>query len=74
MTQAGLAVGIDAAGKMIEGARKKRGSKTCCFKVAAAENLLFKDESFDSVISTLFFHHIQLDLKKKSSFRGFSCT
>ena len=69
----GLAIGIDAAGKMIEGARKKRGSNTCHFEVAAAENLLFENESFDSVISTLFFHHIQLDLKKKGSFGSFSC-
>lgn len=67
----GLAVGIDAAGKMIEGARNKRGSKTCNFEVAAAENLLFEDESFDSVISTLFFHHIQLDLKKKALSEAF---
>ncbi len=67
----GLAVGIDAAGKMIEGARKKRGSKTCHFEVVAAENLLFEDESFDSVISTLFLHHIQLDLKKKALSEAF---
>jgi len=67
----GLAVGIDAAGKMIEGAREKRGSKTCHFEVAAAEKLPFEDESFDSVISTLFFHHIQLDLKKKALSEAF---
>ena len=67
----GLAVGIDAAGKMIEGARKKRGSKTCHFEVVAAENLLFEDESFDSVISTLFFHHVQLDLKEKALSEAF---
>lgn len=67
----GLAIGIDAAGMMIEGARKKRGSKTCHFEVAAAENLMFKNDSFDSVISTLFFHHIQLDLKKKALSEAF---
>jgi ubiquinone/menaquinone biosynthesis C-methylase UbiE len=67
----GLSIGIDAAGKMIEGARKKRESKTCHFEVAAAENLLFGNESFDSVISTLFFHHIQLDLKKKALSEAF---
>ncbi|GAB6143925.1 class I SAM-dependent methyltransferase [Desulfocicer niacini] len=60
----GFAVGIDAAGMMIEGARKKRGSTNCRFEVAAAEDLPFENSSFDSVISTLFFHHIQLDLKK----------
>ena len=67
----GLAVGIDAAGKMIEGARKKRGSETCRFEVAAAENLPFEDQSFDAVISTLFFHHIQLDLKQKALSEAF---
>jgi ubiquinone/menaquinone biosynthesis C-methylase UbiE len=67
----GLSIGIDAAGKMIEGARNKRGSDTCRFEVAAAENLPFDNESFDSVISTLFFHHIQLDLKKKALAEAF---
>jgi len=60
----GMAMGIDAAGKMIVGARKKRGTDNCRFETAAAENLPFEDESFDSAVSTLFFHHIQLDLKK----------
>jgi ubiquinone/menaquinone biosynthesis C-methylase UbiE len=67
----GMAIGIDAAGKMIEGAVKKRGSDTCSFEVAAAEKLPFENESFDSVVSTLFFHHIQLDLKKKAFAEAF---
>jgi ubiquinone/menaquinone biosynthesis C-methylase UbiE len=67
----GMAIGIDAAGKMIEGAVKKRKSNTCSFKVAAAENLPFENESFDSVVSTLFFHHIQLDLKQKAFAEAF---
>jgi ubiquinone/menaquinone biosynthesis C-methylase UbiE len=67
----GCAIGIDAAGKMIEGARKKRGSKTCLFDVAAAEDLPFENEYFDSVISTLFFHHIQLDLKERAFAEAF---
>ncbi len=68
----GMAMGIDAAGKMIAGAQQKRGTDNCRFKVAAAEALPFEDESFDSAVSTLFFHHIQLDLKKiafKEAFR-----
>ncbi len=69
--QGGMAVGIDAAGKMIEGAVKKRASDTCRFKVAAAETLPFENESFDSVVSTLFFHHIQLDLKEKAFAEAF---
>nr|WP_321398374.1 methyltransferase domain-containing protein [uncultured Desulfobacter sp.] len=62
----GIATGIDAAGKMISGARKKRGADNCRFETAAAEDLPFDDESFDSVVSTLFFHHIQMDLKKRA--------
>lgn len=60
----GMAMGIDAAGKMILGAQKKRGSDNCRFETAAAEDLPFEDECFDSAVSTLFFHHIQLDLKE----------
>jgi len=67
----GLSMGIDAAGKMVEGARKKRGSNTCKFEVAAAEDLPFDNGSFDSVVSTMFFHHIQLDLKEKALFEAF---
>lgn len=67
----GMAIGIDAAGKMIEGAVKKRESDTCSFKVAAAEKLPFENKSFDSVVSTLFFHHIQLDLKEKAFAEAF---
>ena len=67
----GMAIGIDAAGKMIEGAVKKRKSDTCSFKVAASEKLPFENESFDSVVSTLFFHHIQLDLKEKAFAEAF---
>lgn len=60
----GMAMGIDAAGKMILGAQKKRGADNCRFETAAAEDLPFEDECFDSAVSTLFFHHIQLDLKE----------
>ena len=59
----GMALGIDAAGKMIQGAVKKRQGPACRFKTAAAEDLPFEDHTFDSVVSTLFFHHIQMDLK-----------
>jgi ubiquinone/menaquinone biosynthesis C-methylase UbiE len=60
----GFAVGIDAAGKMIDAARTRRGSDTCRFEVAAAEQLPFDSTSFDAAISSLFFHHVPLDLKK----------
>lgn len=62
----GLAVGIDAAAKMIQVARKKRESQTCRFEVMAAEKLAFSDRYFDSVVSSLFFHHVPLDLKAQA--------
>jgi len=64
--QGGYIVGIDAAGKMIEAARSKRGADTCRFEAMAAENLGFPDASFDAVISSLFYHHVPLDLKRQS--------
>ena len=67
----GLSIGIDAAGAMIQGARKKRESNRCKFEIAAAEDLKFEDTLFDSILSTLFFHHIQLDLKKKAFAEAF---
>ncbi len=62
----GEAVGIDAAAKMIAVARKKRGNRACRFEVMAAEDLAFADQSFDAVVSSLFFHHVPLDLKEKA--------
>ncbi len=62
----GLAVGIDAAGKMIRVARKKRGGPACRFEAMAAEKLDFADQSFDAVVSSLFFHHVPLDLKARA--------
>lgn len=64
--QGGIITGIDAAGKMIAAARKKRESSTCRFEAMAAESLQFADKSFDGVVSTLFFHHVPLDLKQKA--------
>ena len=58
--QNGYIVGVDAAGKMIDVARKKRGSSTCRFDTAAAEHLPYENECFDAAISTLFFHHVNL--------------
>jgi ubiquinone/menaquinone biosynthesis C-methylase UbiE len=61
----GVCIGIDAAGRMIEVARKKRQGPGCCFEVAAAENLPYADESFDAVVTSLFLHHVDLDLKRR---------
>jgi ubiquinone/menaquinone biosynthesis C-methylase UbiE len=65
-SQDGCVTGIDAAGKMIASARKKRGSAHCRFEAMAAERLDFADASFDAVISSLFYHHVPLDLKRQS--------
>ena len=62
----GVSVGIDAAARMIQVARKKRGNDVCRFEVAAAEDLPYEDGAFDAVVSSLFFHHVDLDLKAKA--------
>ena len=62
----GFCLGIDAAANMIAVAEKKRSSLTCRFDVMAAETLNLPDGSFDAVVSSLFFHHVPLDLKEKS--------
>jgi ubiquinone/menaquinone biosynthesis C-methylase UbiE len=62
--KSGLSMGIDAAAGMIKVARKKRETSACRFEIAAAEALPFENGSFDSIVSSLFFHHVPLDLKK----------
>ncbi len=67
----GLSMGIDAASGMIKVARKKRETSVCRFETAAAEDLPFESGSFDSIVSSLFFHHVPLDLKKKALSEAF---
>ena len=67
----GEAVGIDAAANMITVAQKKRASRNCCFEVMAAESLSYEADSFDAVVSSLFFHHVPLDLKEKALSEAF---
>ncbi len=62
----GCATGIDAAAAMIDVARKKRSCAACRFEVAAAEQLPFEDGSFDAAVSSLFYHHVDRDLKERS--------
>lgn len=66
VARGGQAVGVDAAAKMIQVARKKRGNDTCRFDVVAAESLPYEDASFDAVVSSLFFHHVDLELKQRT--------
>jgi ubiquinone/menaquinone biosynthesis C-methylase UbiE len=67
----GQAIGIDAAAKMVKVARRKRSTPNCIFEVMAAESLSYEDDSFDAVVSSLFFHHVQLDLKGKALSEAF---
>jgi ubiquinone/menaquinone biosynthesis C-methylase UbiE len=69
--EGGEAMGIDAAAKMIGVARKKRATGNCRFEAMAAESLSLEDASFDSVVSSLFFHHVQPDLKQEALSEAF---
>lgn len=62
-----LVIGLDAAPRMINIARKKAVRlKNIRFDIGAAEELPYADGFFDAAISTFFFHHIDLELKKKA--------
>lgn len=59
--------GIDAATRMIAVARRKAaGQGNLMFEAALAEALPFADASFDHAVSTMFFHHINAELKVRS--------
>ena len=58
--------GLDAAEKMIEIAQRKAADiPNIRFESAIAEKLPHPDSTFDSAVSTFFFHHINFELKKK---------
>jgi len=62
-----LAIGLDAAPKMIEVARgKAAGIKNIRFDVGIGEQLTYPDGYFDRIVSTFFFHHINFELKKRT--------
>jgi ubiquinone/menaquinone biosynthesis C-methylase UbiE len=62
--QRSCVVGVDAATAMIAVARRKaRKLPNIVFEAALAEQLPFTDGSFDRAVSTMFFHHINFDLK-----------
>ena len=64
-------MGIDAAAGMIKVAGKKEKPRHVRFEIAAAEDLPFESGSFDSIVSSLFFHHVPLDLKEKALSEAF---
>lgn len=60
-------VGIDAAARMVEKARRKaRGLDCVRFDVVAAEQLPYADGSFDAAVSTMFFHHVEFAVKVRT--------
>ena len=59
--------GVDAAEAMIHIARKKAGSRSQLeFSAALAEELPYANGSFDCVLSTFFFHHLNVALKVRA--------
>ena len=59
--------GVDAAEAMIAVANRKAGARPGLeFAAAIAEELPYPAASFDRVLSTFFFHHLNYDLKVKS--------
>lgn len=64
----GGVIGIDAAPRMITIARKKAEKRKLAarFAVGVAEDLEFDDECFDSVVNSMFAHHINHDLKERA--------
>jgi ubiquinone/menaquinone biosynthesis C-methylase UbiE len=62
----GLAVGLDAAPRMIAIARRKaaRYGLPAGFEVGVAESLPFPDASFDVAVNSMFAHHVDLELKR----------
>ena len=62
-----LVVGVDAAPKMIGGARRKAAHvPNIRFDVGVAETLEYADASFDCAVSTFFYHHVDAELKRRS--------
>jgi ubiquinone/menaquinone biosynthesis C-methylase UbiE len=66
-TRHSCVVGVDAATAMIAVARRKaKMLSNLTFEAALAEQLPFADGSFDCAVSTMFFHHINADLKSRA--------
>lgn len=70
LNRSGHIEGIDASGKMIQVARKHLNKTTladrCHFQQALAEKLPFGEESFDYCFSSMFYHHLPIELKRQS--------
>jgi ubiquinone/menaquinone biosynthesis C-methylase UbiE len=66
LAPSGLAVGLDAAPRMIAIARRKATltGLPARFEVGVAEALPFPDASFDVAVNSMFAHHVDLELKR----------
>ncbi len=63
----GAVIGVDAATRMLEVARRKAAGMDCIrFEAEIAESLPYRDESFDRFASTFFFHHVNFQLKQRT--------
>ena len=64
--------GIDPSEDMIRIAKRKNGSRNSGiqFDVGIGEKLEFEDNRFDLVVSSLTFHHLPIDVKRKNSARN----
>lgn len=60
-------MGLDIAPKMIARAREKaaKANLEIGFQVASIDELPYPDEHFDAVISSMMFHHLSVDMKRK---------
>ncbi len=58
--------GIDIDKNVLEIARRKLVSTGVQLINSGAENLPFPDKSFDAVVSTLIFHHLPAEIKRKA--------
>ena len=65
--ETGEVAGIDIAPKMISRAEEKarKANLEIAFKVASIDELPHPDQHFDVVISSLMFHHLPLEVKKR---------
>lgn len=65
--ETGEVEGIDLAPRMISRANEKakEANLEINFQVASIDDLPYQDEYFDAVISSMMFHHLPLEVKKK---------
>jgi ubiquinone/menaquinone biosynthesis C-methylase UbiE len=60
----GLVVGVDASQEMVAHASQRAGrTRNCQFELGTAESLNLPSEHFDVVVSSLFMHHLPVDLR-----------